>query len=293
VSPSEWLSTAYYENDWFSGSDVVSAMQQLDAENDTIILQKSFADNLNLDINDFLAVRLGSITRLLKVVGYFGSEKSAILPVLEMDGLVYDTSWSYVSLGLYQSIVGDVPALGRLLVRLSPGIASIDVANQIRDLKIGQVYSTAEQLESWETNLIRAGPTNVQRIGVLFSVIAASLATALVTAVGLQERKKELSIMNARGLSNRQLLAILLAENLAIMIFAIALGAIVGLVIVHGSITSFNTEYSTFLLRRMIFPIEAVMTLVASMLLVLISSIIPTIVITRRYTSRLERIVRT
>lgn len=292
VSPSEWLSTAYYENEWFSGNDVGTAMQQLEADNDTIILQRSLAGSLDLDVGDFIAVHLGLNEKILEVVGYFGSELSGSSRILEMDGSMYDTSWSYVSVGLYRSVAGGVSASGSILVKLESNVDSATVADQIRDLDVGQVYSVTEQLDAQETNLLLSGPTNVPSIGVIFSVIAASLATALVSAVGLQERKKEVSIMNVRGLSYKQLVMILLAENLAVIVFAIALGAVVGLIIVHGSITSLNAEYSTFLVRRMVFPLDAVTTLVSSIILVLSSSIIPVIIITRKYVSKLERIVR-
>jgi ABC-type antimicrobial peptide transport system permease subunit len=85
----------------------------------------------------------------------------------------------------------------------------------------------------------------------------------------------------------------LLTENLSITVFSTALGVIVGLIIVYSSIVALNTtQYVTLVAHRMIFPPDALLTLSASLILVFASSIIPVIVITKRYVSKLERIVR-
>jgi len=124
-------------------------------------------------------------------------------------------------------------------------------------------------------------------------VAAASVATALVALVSLQERKKEVTIMNVRGFSFRQLITMLLAENLAIVVFAASLGVLVGLIIVFGSIVALNTSpYPALVAHRMVFPLDATLILSASLALVFISSILPIIAITRTYLSELERIVR-
>jgi len=85
----------------------------------------------------------------------------------------------------------------------------------------------------------------------------------------------------------------LLAENLAIVIFAAILGVVVGLIIVYGSIVALNTsQYPTLVAHRMVFPPDAMLILSASLVLVFASSILPIIAITKRYVSKLERIVR-
>lgn len=294
IQPQEWLSTAYYENEWFTGNDVATAFQQMEADNNTIILQRSIASNLDLEVGHFIAMRFGFTTKSLRVVGFFGSEISRrFSPILNTGEFAPSSYWSYIPAGLYHSIASSVSASGRILVCLEANVDGAVVADQIRELdEVSQVYSVAEQLEERESNLLLTGPTNIQRIGVIFSVIAASLATALVAAVGLQERKKEVSIMSIRGLSFKQLTAILLAESLAVIAFAVALGVTVGLIIVHGNITALNAEYSAFLVRRMVFPPDAVIILVSSIILVFVSSVIPVIGITRKYISKLDRIVR-
>ncbi len=298
IEPQEWSSTAYYENEWFTGNEVTLAVQEMTTENHTIILEKAIASNLNLQLNDYITLKIGPTTLKLRVVGFFGPEISGgSQPVFRpSESYLSSLFWSYVPANLYHMLESSMYASGKILVKLEADANGTSVASEIRNLKTGDfnyVSSVAEQLEQRETNLLLTGTTSVQRVGVLFAVVAASVATGLIAMVSLQERKKELTIMNVRGLSYKQLIIMLLAENLSIIVFSTALGVIVGLIIVHGSIVALNTtQYVTLVAHRMIFPPDAILTLSASLILVFASSIIPVIIITKRYVSRLERIVR-
>ncbi len=184
---------------------------------------------------------------------------------------------------------------GKILAKLESDANGTNVATEIRNLHsndISYVYSVEEQLAEQESNLLLSGTQNIQRIGVIFAVVAASISTSLVALVSLQERRKEVTIMNIRGFSFKQLITMLLAENVAILVFAATLGIMVGLIIVYGNIVALNTEYSTLVNHRMVFPPEAMLILGTSLVLVFSSSILPLIAITKRYISKLERIVR-
>ncbi|MCW3977226.1 MAG: ABC transporter permease [Candidatus Bathyarchaeota archaeon] len=298
VNPQEWLSTAYYENEWFTGNDVANAFQQITADNNTIILERTMANILDLGIGDFITLDIGYATIELKVVGFLGPEVGRGGQPVFRPGESYSSSlfWSYVSTNLYHTLDGTVFASGKVLVKLEPNANGTSMANQIRALNlddIGYVDSVAERLEQRETNLLLSGTTNIQRIGVIFAVAAASIATALVALVSLQERKKEVTIMNVRGFSFKQLITMLLAENLAIVIFATTLGVVVGLIIVYGSIVALNTSpFPTLVTHRMVFSSDAILILSISLVLVFASSILPIVAITKRYVSKLERIVR-
>lgn len=297
VDPQEWLSTAYYENGWFTGKDVATAFQEMAADNNTIILERAVASNLELGIGDFITLQIGYATKKLRVVGFFGPETTGgQQPVFAPSEFYPSSSFqSYIPANLYHPLSGTVYASGEILVQLVQGANGTNVAAQIRELNLNDVsgvYSVEEQLAERESNLLLSGTTNIQRIGVIFAVVAASVATALVAFVSLQERKKEVTIMNIRGLSFKQLITMLLAENLAIIVFAVTLGIVVGLIIVHGNIVALNTQYPTLVTHRVVFPLDATLILSTSLILVFASSILPVIAITKRYVSKLERIVR-
>ena len=291
VDPEKWLEIAYYESELFSGGSVETIFNEMATDNNTTILDRETATSLDLRVGDIILVTFGSDIRALKVVGFFGPEPSEGYFIT---GLSY---YSYVPEGLYYEVKGNVSATGRILVKLVSGADGKAVAEQIRELEtnnIGTVYSVAEELQEWQSNVLLSGTLNIQLLGVAFAVVAASIGTALVTSVSLKERSREVSIMSIRGLSFKQLATMLLTENLAVVVFAVLLGTVVGLIIVYGNVSAANTMPYSFsiLTRHMVFPIDMVLILFACFVLVFASTIIPVIIMSRRYVSRLERIVR-
>jgi ABC-type antimicrobial peptide transport system permease subunit len=184
----------------------------------------------------------------------------------------------------------------KVLVRLEDGADGKEVAAEIRELgeeaNIGEVYSVTEQLELRQSNALYNGVLNIQRLGVVFALLAASIGTALVTLVSLRERGKEATLMSVRGLSFRQLIVMLLTENLAIITFAVLLGAVSGLIILRGNIAASAALATSLVSRRVMFTSDVLLTILFSVLLVFASVIIPTIMVARRYVSKLERMVR-
>lgn len=299
VDPNTWLSAAYYENDLFSGSPVEKAFEAMSSNNYTIILERNYAKALDKEVGDVVAVTFGEKkTEELTVVGFFGVESAQTSD--EIRPLYISRQyWSYVPEGLYNEFEEDAVGYSeaRILVKLESGTDSKAVAEQIHelDINISSVSSMAERLEERQSNFIVMGSLNILRLGVIFIVIAASVGTALVTLVSLRERKREASIMSVRGLSFKQLVVMLLTENLAIVTFSVLLGAAVGLIVVRGTIAStnaLNIFTYTPLSRRMVFPPDAFLTLFISFSLVFASTIIPVIVMVKRYSSRLGRTVR-
>lgn len=295
VNPKVWLSAAYYENEMFSGNQVDRAFDAMSSDNDTIILDISQAKVLNKKVNDVVAITFGDSvagqaqTKQLKVVGFFGTAS------LQATG----QSWSYVPEGLYDQLNETITryASTKILVRLQESADSKAVADQISELHISgvtSVSSVAAQLQEEQTSPTVTGAFDVLRLGVLFMVAAASIGTTLVTVVSLTERKREASMMSIRGLSFKQLLVMLLIENLAIVTLATLIGAVVGLIVVRGMIASNNAAVysSSVLIWHMVFPLDALLTLFISLILVFASTIIPVILMTKRYSSRLERTVR-
>jgi len=314
ADPEKWLETAYYESELFTGNDVKTAFQKMATNNNTIILERNTASKLNLGVGDKITLTLGSEVHTLEIVGFFGPkplEYQFYAPVRLPEGLYnivgeedyyayYGPRYlSYVPEEFYNSVEKQVPANGRILVKLVPEADGKTVADQIRaldaeNLRARRVNSVAEQLQEWQSNVLLSGSLSVQLLGVAFAVVIASLGTTLVTSVSLMERRKEASIMSVRGLSFKQLVMTLLAENLAVVIFAVVLGAIVGLIVLRGNVVAANTSPFSYaiLAHRVVFPMDILLILFACFALVLASTIIPVIVMSRRYTSRLERIVR-
>ncbi len=287
VDPEKWLSTAYYENEWFSGNDIATAFQQMKMNNQTIILKLNTAKSLAKKIGDNVTLIIASLTPKLTIVGFFGREVTQ----------QYYAFWSYVPIGFYKSLNLDWYPSVKILVKLESSADGMSVASEIwNDMRanVSSVRSVGEELKTYQTNLQLTGSLNIQRIGVIFSILAASVATGLVTLVSLQERKREASIMSARGLSFKQLVTMFLAENLAIIVFAAILGIVVGLIVVHGHVAASNATIVSYSLvtHRMVFPFDAIILLSTCLILVFASATIPLILLVKRYISKIERIVR-
>jgi ABC-type antimicrobial peptide transport system permease subunit len=294
VDPDKWLSTAYYETEWFSGNDVATAFQQMRTSNRTIILERNLAKSLGKNVGSNVTLTIGGSTLELEIVGFFGSEVPQQQYYIQPYAYIIGTFWSYVPVGLYESLGGSLSPSTRVLVKLEPGADGKSVASEILNFdSVSYVSSVAEDLETRQSNLTLSGSLNIQRIGVVFSILAASVATGLAALVSLQERKREASIMSARGLSFKQLVTMLLAENLAVVVFAAVLGIVVGLIVVRGNVAAANASMSYSLVtHQMVFPLDAIMLLSTCVALVFAATIIPVILLTKRYISQIERIVR-
>ena len=265
-------------------------------DNNTIVLDRGLTPDL--DVGDSIAVHLfqNGLTEpcTLRIVGFFGTEQpQGLLPTEERRSVNY---WSYVPEGFYNQVSNNVSAYPKILVKLKAGTNGEAVADQIRQLDsdIYSVSSVAERLEEQQTDVT----LSVQRLGVAFAIIVASVGTALVTLVSMTERSKEVSLMSVRGLSFKQLATVLLTDNLAVVLFAVLLGAVGGLIIVRGTVATNNSMAmaspmpTSLVAYRVVFPIDSLLILLACLVLVFASTIIPVIVMAKRYVSRLERMVR-
>jgi ABC-type antimicrobial peptide transport system permease subunit len=300
INTTEWPTTAYYEEGWFTGNDRTTAFQDLSSDNHTVILDRDVAERSILHLGDTISVSVGwgsfggeISTKDLTIVGFYGVRK----PDVPMFGqIITSTPWSYVSVNLFHEWFSAVAnsSSARILVKLNSEADRAATANQIRELipPQGILYSVDELIEQQESNLMATGTLSIQRLGVAFGILAASVGAALVSFISLKERQREASIMSVRGLSFRQLVLVLLTENMAVVVFAVLLGISAGLIIAYGNAASFNATSGVLVAKRLVFSTDAVLTMLVYIGLVFASAIIPVVIMSRRYVSRLERVVR-
>jgi ABC-type antimicrobial peptide transport system permease subunit len=294
VEPKSWLKAAYYESEWFSGSDVATAFNSLASDKYTIILERSIAESFNLKIQENISLRFGSINKELRVVGFFGpSTSESQSPVLQQ--FIMTSYWSFVSEELYEEISRHVSAYAEILLKLKSVADGKHVANSIRDienLNIGYVESFAEEWEKAQSNVISMGTLDVQRLGIVFAVLAASVGTALVSTVSMKERSREATIMSVKGLSYKQLVIMFLTENLALVMFSVILGVLVGFITVYGNIAASNAMILEVVRRRLVFPLDSALMLTLCLTLIFSATILPVLIMSRRYVTKLERMIR-
>jgi len=290
VDPQSWLKTAYYESGWFSGNDVATAFAELASDNKTIILRRAEASLLKINLGDSVVVYFGDNATTLRIVGFFGPE-----PIQQEQSGSFAGYWSYVSKELYEGVSSPVNPSTRMLIKLKTGVDGANVTQTIRDMKlnVSSVQSFAEKWKETQSNVYTVGLLDIQRLGTFFAILAASVGTALVSAVSMKERGREATIMSVRGLSYKQLLIMFLTENLALVTFSVILGLFVGFITLYGNISSNNSFLSdALILRRLVFTADSALTLVSCLALILCSTILPIVIMSRRYVTKLERMVR-
>jgi ABC-type antimicrobial peptide transport system permease subunit len=129
-------------------------------------------------------------------------------------------------------------------------------------------------------------------------VLSASVGMMLIAVVSLSERSREATLMSVRGLSYGQLVWMFLAENIAVITFAVILGLGVGLLVDYGTISVSNASLAQssgviqLVIPRFIFPTGSTETIAGYIVLIYASTIGAIIVMSRRYVTKLERMVR-
>jgi ABC-type lipoprotein release transport system permease subunit len=294
VEPNSWLKTAYYESGWFSGKDVTTAFGNLASSNSVIVLQRSVAEKYNLAVGEYISLNFGSIARNLKIVGFFGPSSTESQSPIMQEYFSY-SYWSYVPQGLYEEISAYVSPSAKILLKLSGGVDGKLIAESIRNIGNLNIYSVDSFAEEWEkaqTDVIQMGTLDVQRLGIAFAVLAASVGTALISVVSLKERSREATVMSVRGLSYKQLVTMFLTENLALVVFSVILGVFVGFVTVYGNISSNNAMILELVKRRFVFPLDSALMLTSCLALIFAATILPILIMSRGYVIKLERMVR-
>lgn len=290
VQPQSWLKTAYYEGDMFTGNNPETAFQNLTTNKDAIILEKSIAKLLNLNVGDFITLTIGTTSKKMTVVGFFGPEAGD-------EQSTFSQYWSFVSEKVYKELNSSVSAYStRILLKLKPGENGTAIAENIRSLglNVSLVDSYAEEYASSQSDVTTVGSLDAQRLGIIFAVLAASVGTTLVSVVSMRERSREATIMSVKGLSYKQLVIMFVSENLAVVTFAVVLGTCVGFIAAYGTISATNSFISSTALikHRFIFQSDAILMLISCVALIFISTIAPILIISRGYITKLERMVR-
>ncbi len=295
VEPRSWLKAAYYEDGWFSGRDAATAFNMLANDNDTIILEQGVSKPLKLGIGDSITLAFGGVTKTLKVAGFFGPEPSGQQQQVMIMPQYAAYYWSFVPERLYKEISDRVSATAKILLKLKSGADGKSIAEQIRNLgdpRVSYVQSFAENWESSQKDVVAVSSIDVQRLGIVFAFLAASVGTALVSIISMKERDREATIMSVRGLSYKQLITMFLTENVALVTFATILGLLVGFVVTNGNIASTNSYATSLVQHRLVFPLDSALLLFSCISFIFLMTIVPILVMSKKYVTKLERMVR-
>jgi len=314
IDPDSFLTTAYYESDWFSGASMQQMFTELKTDNSTIILEKRVAEQQNLKVGDSIAIDFPSGARTLKIVGFFGPEipKNELQPTSTIStyqgdifipyGSIY---WSYVPRNLFNMTVGSDAYIDEsfdtsILLSLNSGVNGTAVAAKIQSLNL-DVYGVTSFAQQWQQTLNSQDQTtfytlqvlDFQNLSVVFALLSATVGMVVIAVVSLSERSREATLMSVRGVSYGQLVWMFLAENLAVITFSVVLGIAVGYIFDYGIITAANVGTQQLIYPHVTYPTSALTTIASYVGLIYASTIAAILVMSRRYVTKLERMVRT
>ncbi|MBE3142367.1 MAG: ABC transporter permease, partial [Planctomycetes bacterium] len=305
IEPESWFNTAYYEKDLFTGASVPEMIEAMQHDNMTIILERRVAEQLDLKVGDTVGIDFASGARKLTIVGLFGpapsSSSSGISPGSSSFTL---PTWSYIPRNLFNTTAGSDAYIlenfdAKILLKLDPGVNGTKVAEQIRSLDL-ELYGVTSFDEQWhqsqsfndQTTFYSLQVLDVQNLGVIFAVLSATVGTALVAVVSLRERSREATLMSVRGLSYKQIVWMLLNENMVVITFSVILGIAVGLLVDYGSVASTVGITSQLVVPHFMFPDSAITTVAVYIGLIYAASIITILVMSSQYVTKLEKMVR-
>jgi len=284
INPEEWLKAAYYEDEWFIGGSAEQIIKSL--SNNTIILEGRFSDYIS--IGDNVSIVIGGKNFNLIVAGFYGPSSADIsgLPQAQQIRLRL-ISRSLISERIYTQVKKNVSSRAYLLIKLKPNANVDKVVSEIRSLPgVEWVTSAFEQIKLRSENFLLSGALNISQLGVFFSVIAASIGSALVTLVSLMERRKEITLLMVRGFSPKQVVSILLAESLSTLLLSILVGGFVGYLVHRGNVSS-SAVVAGVVTPRIIFPLETIINLIVVFTLLASSTIIPVVIMVTLRSNRL------
>jgi len=156
---------------------------------------------------------------------------------------------------------------------------------------IERVNSVETQRRLVEGNVFLNGQRRVQALGIPFALLTSSIGVALIATTTLKERRKEITLMSIKGFSYGQILRAQMLENLGVICFSILLGSLVGYVTTMGNVQSLNALPS-LVARRVVFPMDSMVNILTIVVITLASTIVPILIIVRRYSTSLEWRIR-
>lgn len=242
-----------------------------------IIIQDKLAENLTVNVGDTLTWTTTNNTRV----------KFTVVAVASLITGVWETVWvDWASKYGYFAAVVSVRDVSRFhasnadefLVSVSEGADPKVVANDIRGLcrvkgyPINWIGVTAEQLELVKESYNQI--YNYFMVTTIFSVMVSGLGVMAAMAYTVLERRREIGVLRAFGVSRRQILMVFVGEAFLLSLIGFAVGLATGLSLTYYMITSLPT--SSLAPLSFTLPWETVgYALIACVLAAFVSSLYP------------------
>ncbi|MHA1934014.1 MAG: ABC transporter permease [Candidatus Thorarchaeota archaeon] len=299
IRPDEWMSTAFYEAEWFIG-DVNQVIADL-ADNG-IILSVTIADTLGLQIGDSFFVR-GSIMgdpfelTVVGLIGYISFLDAISFGMGGGPGGPGDFAFS--AAGNYPSFVSESflnnsdlldAATPNILIKTNADVNGTALQEEMIDTVEGveSSYSITSEIADYWARPIASGVTKIQWVAISFAIVLALVGTGLVIVLTIKEKEAEIALITVRGFSKWQLFKTLMAEMTVMVMFSLILGTFVGFVQNFGNISQLNGNLTQLIRYRFIVGGMAGWTMLLIIGVVMLAAALPVWWAARRPEAKVE-----
>ncbi|MEM2906820.1 MAG: FtsX-like permease family protein, partial [Candidatus Odinarchaeota archaeon] len=213
-----------------SGPAIEQALKILESTNKTVILAKKAAELLGLSVGDNITLDVkninGSTTaidfNIIALVEQFYGYPQYMFNIRAF-GDIYG---AYISISQLQDIIG-TSRVDTFFIKIQPGVDQIQVKDDLENLLIPRFESlTLISAREWETQIasIVERFSNVVYFFVAFSFIVAAIGIGIIMIVAVSERKREIGMLKAMGMSRNQVLKLVIGEATIITIIGLVVG---------------------------------------------------------------------
>ena len=220
----EYPSIGWWRSD-FSDKSLGALMNALGSSEAATIVSREFLENNQLRVGDTYTVMFEGMPvdfHIAEVVDYFPTLYPEKKPFV-----VANLDYIYDHIGMQPY---------RVWLKVEPDVKSADIVEAIRDREVKVVSIKDSRV------MVNQGRTDPQRTGLFGTLTVGFAVAALLTVLGFflysflsfQRRLVQMGILRAMGLSVRQLFALLISEQIYLIILGVVCGT--GLGVLAGSL---------------------------------------------------------
>lgn len=255
-----------------------------------IVMGKLVAAGLNVSPGDSVTVACLGKGELDPATGY----PTPLTMRLEVTGIFetgmyeYDNAFVYVALPVAQELAGLGSAVTAIEVKTLDRASSAAIGQRLAE-RLGREYRTVDWQEQ-NRSLFQALNLEKVTMGLILLLIVLVAAFNIVSNLTMMvaEKRREIGILKAMGLTSGGVRRVFLAQGLVIGLVGTTLGLVVGiaasLVVGKYQLIKLNPEvYSIDHLPVATAPLDVAMTIVASVLIAALATLYPSIQAARLY----------
>jgi lipoprotein-releasing system permease protein len=202
-----------------SGSRLPEALNE-------VILGKTIQTDLDLSLGDTILIDINGTYHTLTVVGFF-----------DFNVFIVNKTWGVSTLGTLQQILGE-SSVTSIELQIDQVFDAEGLALALdQDLIDNDLYTTNWMAENQELLSGLSGQSTSSLMIQVFVIISVVLGISSVLAITVMQKSKQIGIMKAMGILDRDASLVFLSEGFILGIF----GAIGGVLLGYGLLYSFTT----------------------------------------------------